>query len=136
MRQMRQALRLHLEAGLSYAQVARAAGIGKGTVGKLMLLARAAGVDWSVAQTLSDEQLEERLCRPAVPRSSRCAMNAEEPWKASCSARRGAARGHPGTAPRGTDVTVTAPARSTDRNEARARRDWMALRGDAVEGDA
>ena len=45
MRQIRQTLRLHLEAGLSYAQVARAVGIGKGTVGKVVLLARAAGVD-------------------------------------------------------------------------------------------
>jgi transposase len=71
MRQIRQALRLHLEAGLSYAQVARAVGIGKGTVGKFMLLARAAGVDWGVAQTLSDAELEARLYRPAVPRSSR-----------------------------------------------------------------
>ena len=71
MRQIRQALRLHLEAGLSYAQVARAIGIGKGTVGKFLLLARAAGVDWAVAQALSDVQLEERLYRPAVPRASR-----------------------------------------------------------------
>jgi transposase len=71
MRQIRQALRLHLEAGLSYAQIARAVGIGKGTVGKFILLARAAGVDWTVAQTLSDEQLEARLYRPAVPRASR-----------------------------------------------------------------
>jgi transposase len=71
MRQIRHSLRLHLEAGLSYAQIARAVGIGKGTVGKFMLLARAAGVDWSVAQTLSDEQLEARLYRPAVPRASR-----------------------------------------------------------------
>ncbi len=71
MRQIRQALRLHLEAGLSYAQVARAVGIGKGTVGKFLLLARAAGVDWAVAQTLSDDELEERLYRPAVPRASR-----------------------------------------------------------------
>ena len=71
MRQIRQALRLHLEAGLSYAQVARAVGIGKGTVGKFMLLARAAGVDWAVAQTLTDEELEARLYRPAVPRASR-----------------------------------------------------------------
>ncbi len=71
MRQIRQALRLHLEAGLSYAQVARAVGIGKGTVGKVLLLARAAGVDWAVAQTLSDDELEERLYRPAVPRASR-----------------------------------------------------------------
>lgn len=71
MRQIRQVLRLHLEADLSYAQVARAVGIGKGTVGKFMLLARAAGVDWGVAQTLSDQELEARLYRPAVPRSSR-----------------------------------------------------------------
>ena len=71
MRQIRQALRLHLEAGLSYAQIARAVGLGKGTVGKFILLARAAGVDWAVAQTLSDEELEARLYRPAVPRSSR-----------------------------------------------------------------
>jgi transposase len=71
MRQIRQALRLHLEAGLSYAQVARALGVGKGTVGKFVLLARAAGVDWAVAQTLGDEELEARLYRPAVPRSSR-----------------------------------------------------------------
>jgi transposase len=71
MRQIRQTLRLHLEAGLSYAQVAGAIGIGKGTVGKIMLLARAAGVDWAVAQTLSDEELEARLYRPAVPRCSR-----------------------------------------------------------------
>jgi hypothetical protein len=71
MRQIRQALRLHLEAGLSYAQVGRAVGVGKGTVGKFLLLARAAGVDWAVAQTLSDDELEERLYRPAVPRASR-----------------------------------------------------------------
>jgi len=71
MRQIRQALRLHLEAGLSYAQVARAIGIGKGTVGKFMLHARAAGVDWAVAQGLSDEELERRLYRQPVPRSSR-----------------------------------------------------------------
>ena len=71
MRQIRQALRLHLEARLSYAEVARALGTAKGTVGKIVLLARAAGVDWAVAQTLSDEELEARLYRPAVPRSSR-----------------------------------------------------------------
>ncbi|MEJ8816058.1 helix-turn-helix domain-containing protein [Variovorax ureilyticus] len=61
MRQIRQVLRLHLEADLSYAQVARAVGIGKGTVGKFMLLARAAGVNWGVAQILSDAEIEARL---------------------------------------------------------------------------
>ena len=60
MRQIRQTLRLHFEAGLSYAQVARAIPSAKATVGKIILLARAAGVDWALAQTLSDEELERR----------------------------------------------------------------------------
>ena len=71
MRQIRQALRLHLEAGLSHAQAGRALGMPKATVGKFARLARAAGVDWAVAQTLSDEELEARLYRPAVPRAAR-----------------------------------------------------------------
>ena len=71
MRQIRQALRLHLEAGLSHAQTGRALGIPKATVGKFARLARAAGVDWTVAQMLSDEELEARLYRPAVPRAAR-----------------------------------------------------------------
>ncbi|NUZ08634.1 IS21 family transposase [Schlegelella koreensis] len=79
MRQIRQALRLHLEAGLSYGQIARVVGIGKATIGKFVLLARAAGVDWVVAQTLSDEQLEARLYRPAVPRASR-QLEPDYPW--------------------------------------------------------
>jgi len=71
MRQIRKTLRLHLEAGLSYAQVARAIPMAKASVGKIILLARAAGVDWALAQTLSDEELERRLYRAPVPRSSR-----------------------------------------------------------------
>ena len=71
MRQIRQVLRLHLEAGLTYGQVGRALGIPKSTVGKFALLARAAGVDWDGAQVLSDEQLEARLFQPAVPRQAR-----------------------------------------------------------------
>jgi transposase len=71
MRQIRQALRLHFEAGLSHSQTGRALGIPKATVGKFARLARAAGVDWAIAQTLSDAQLEARLYRPAVPRAAR-----------------------------------------------------------------
>lgn len=71
MRQIRQALRLHFEAGLTYSQVGRALGIGRSTAGKFMLLARAAGVDWALAQTLSDEELEARLYRPPRPKSAR-----------------------------------------------------------------
>ena len=51
MRQIRQTLRLHLEAGLSYAQVSAALGIAKSTVGSMVLMARAAGVDWAIVVT-------------------------------------------------------------------------------------
>jgi transposase len=71
MRQIRQALRLHLEAGLSHSQTGRALGIPKATVGKYARLARAAGVDWTIARNLSDDELEARLYQPAVPRASR-----------------------------------------------------------------
>jgi transposase len=71
MRQIRQTLQLHYQAGLSYAQVARALGVAKSTVGKTVSLARAAGVDWALAQSLSDEELDARLYRPPAPRASR-----------------------------------------------------------------
>ena len=70
MRQIRETLRLHLQAGLSYNEVGRALKISKSVVGKYVSLARVAGVDWEVVQTLSDEDLEARLYRPALPRSS------------------------------------------------------------------
>jgi transposase len=70
MRRIRETLRLHLLAGLSYAEVARSLKISKSVVGKYVLLARVAGVDWAIAQTLSDEELEARLYRPALTRSS------------------------------------------------------------------
>ena len=71
MRQLRQTLRLHLEAGLSLRECARMLDIGKSTIGDIVRNARAAGVDWALAQTLSDEELEARLYRPAVPRAAR-----------------------------------------------------------------
>ena len=70
MRQIRETLRLHLQAGLSYNEVARALKISKSVVGKYVSLARVASIDWDTAQTLSDDELEARLYRPAVPRSS------------------------------------------------------------------
>ena len=70
MRRIRETLRLHLQAELSYNEVGRTLKISKSVVGKYVSLARAAGVDWEVAQTLSDEGLEARLYRPAVPRAS------------------------------------------------------------------
>jgi len=70
MRQIRESLRLHLHGGLSYNEVGRCLKISKSVVGKYMSLARVAGVDWAIAQTLTDEELEARLYQPAVPRSS------------------------------------------------------------------
>jgi len=57
MRQIRETLRLH-QAGLSYSEVGRALKISKSVVGKYVTLARVAGVDCALAQTLDDEELE------------------------------------------------------------------------------
>ena len=69
-RRIRETSRLRLQAGLSYDEVGRALKISKSVVGKYVSLARVAGVDWTLAQTLSDDELEARLYRPALPRSS------------------------------------------------------------------
>jgi transposase len=70
MRRIREALRLHLQAGLSYNEVGRALQLSKSVVGKYVSLARVAGVDWAAAHNLSDEELQARLYRPALPRGS------------------------------------------------------------------
>ena len=70
MRRIRETLRLHLLGGLSYAEVARSLRISKSAVGKYVLLARVAGVDWDIARALSDDELESRLYRPALTRAS------------------------------------------------------------------
>jgi len=70
MRRIREALRLHLQAGLSYSEVGRALKISKSAVGKYVSLAKVAGVDCAVADRLDDAELESRLYRPAVPRAS------------------------------------------------------------------
>lgn len=71
MRQLRQTLRLHLESRLTLRECARVLGIAKTTIGDIVRKARGAGVDWALAQTLTDDELEARLYRPAVPRSAR-----------------------------------------------------------------
>jgi transposase len=52
-------------------QVGAALGISKSCVSEIASYARAAGVDWALAQALSDDELQSRLYRPAVPRQSR-----------------------------------------------------------------
>lgn len=70
MRRIKEVLRLNLQAGLSYDEIGRALKISKSSAGKYVSLARAAGVNWELAQTLTDDELEARLFRPPVPRSS------------------------------------------------------------------
>ena len=70
MRRIREALRLHLQGGLSYTEVGRVLKISKSVVGKYVSLARVAGVDCLVAEGLTDEDLEARLYRPPLARSS------------------------------------------------------------------
>jgi transposase len=72
MSKIRQVLRL-ADSGLSKRQIAAALGIGKTTVGEIALYARDAGVDWALAATLDDEELQARLYPPPRPRgSTRC----------------------------------------------------------------
>ena len=61
MRRIREALRLHLQGGLTYNQVGRVLKISKSVVGKYVSLARVAGVDCAVADGLDDDELEARL---------------------------------------------------------------------------
>ena len=60
-------MRLHLQAGPSYNEISGALKISKSVVGKYVSLARVAGVDWDIAQGLSDEDLEVRLYRRRCP---------------------------------------------------------------------
>jgi len=70
MSKIRQALQLLAESGLSMRQVGAALGISKTTVSEIAMYARDAGVDWSRASALGDDELQARLYPPVRPRSS------------------------------------------------------------------
>lgn len=71
MSKIRQALQLLAgDAGLSMRQVAAALGVSKTTVSEIAMYARDAGVDWPLASTLSDDELQARLYPPPRPRST------------------------------------------------------------------
>ena len=70
MSKIRQALRLLADSGLSMRQVAAALGVSKSTVSEIAMYARDAGVDWPLASTLSDDELQARLYPRPRPRSS------------------------------------------------------------------
>ena len=69
MRKIREILRLHHEAGLSYSQIGRALGLSKGVVGKYVGLCRASGVGWPLPDDVDDAALEARLFSTARPDS-------------------------------------------------------------------
>jgi transposase len=70
MSKIRQTLQLLADSELSIRQVAAALGIGKTTVNEIAMYARDAGVDWPLANTLTDDELQARLYPPPRPRSS------------------------------------------------------------------
>jgi transposase len=70
MSKIRRTLQLLDDASLSAREVAAALNIGKTTVSDIARNARAAGVDWALANTLDDEELQARLYPPPRPRSS------------------------------------------------------------------
>ncbi|WP_414708897.1 IS21 family transposase [Roseateles sp.] len=70
MSKIRQALRLLADSGLSMRKVAAALGVSKSCVSEIAMYARDAGVNWPLANTLSDDELQARLYPPARPRSS------------------------------------------------------------------
>jgi transposase len=61
MRHTREILRQKLTLGRSHRAIAQSLGISNGTVGATVLRARATGLDWPQAQTLTDDALEARL---------------------------------------------------------------------------
>lgn len=71
MRQIRNVLKLHYESRLSQRQIARACGLGNGTVAECLRRAREAGLSWPLPEEMTDEDLEERLYPPLLPERDR-----------------------------------------------------------------
>lgn len=61
MRRLREILRLKHACGLSHRAIARACGVGAGTVSEYLSRARDVGLGWPLAEDLDDAQLEARL---------------------------------------------------------------------------
>ena len=70
MRQIREVLRLKHECGLVHRAIARACGMGAGTVSDYLGRARAAGLSWPLPAELDDRALE-ALLFPSPPAGER-----------------------------------------------------------------
>ena len=66
MRNIKEVLRLTYHSGLSARQVARSLNISRSTVKEYQGRAERAGIGWPLPDTLSDQQLEQKLFPPAV----------------------------------------------------------------------
>jgi transposase len=64
MRKITEVLRLKFEAELSHATIARAVGLSKGAVGKVVSVAQAKGVRWPLPEGVDEAALEALLYRP------------------------------------------------------------------------
>ncbi|MEZ5647288.1 MAG: hypothetical protein R3E94_16470 [Burkholderiaceae bacterium] len=71
MSKLRHTLQLLHGVALSTRQIGAALGISKSTVSEIASYARVAGVDWALAQSLSNDELQARLYKPPVARESR-----------------------------------------------------------------
>lgn len=67
MRQIREILRQKWTLGRTHRQVAEALRVGLGTVSAVERRARAAGLDWALVNTLTDDGLEARVYGPPTP---------------------------------------------------------------------
>jgi transposase len=73
MRQLREILRLKQEQGLHHRAIARACGVGVGTVSEYLRRVKAAGLGWPLPPELDEAALEARLFPPAGPVRERVA---------------------------------------------------------------
>ncbi len=61
MRKIKEVLRLSYQCSLSARQVALSANVSRSTVKDYLVRAERAGIDWAVAESLTEEQIDERL---------------------------------------------------------------------------
>ncbi len=71
MREIRDVLRLKYEGGLKHRAIARACGIGLGTVSEYVRRAAAVGLSWPLPAELDDASLEARMFRTSPPPQAR-----------------------------------------------------------------
>ena len=81
MSELKEILRLSLGRGLSQRKVARALGVGNGTVSEYLGRARAAGVGWPLPAELEEEErLEAAVLAPAKAAEPGCREKPDVKW--------------------------------------------------------